>query len=88
VFTGLRDDPFVLDGQFFRITAGLQDVFRDIPTSPLGPLRGCPIRPDGTSGVDMFGGFNASYMAVEFPLACFPAAGIRGLGCYILARTS
>jgi len=69
VFTGLRDDPFVLDGQFFRITAGLQDVFRDIPTSPLGPLRGRPIRPDGTSGVDMFGGFNASYMAVEFPLA-------------------
>jgi hypothetical protein len=69
VFTGLRDDPFVLDGQFFRITANLQDVFRDIPTSPLGHLRGRPVRADGTSGVDMFGGFNASYIVVGFPVA-------------------
>jgi hypothetical protein len=69
VFTGLRDDPFVLDGQFFRITANLQDVFRDIPTSPLGHLRGRPVRADGTSGVDMFGGFNASYIVVGIPLS-------------------
>jgi len=69
VFAGLRDDPFVLDGQYFRIIAGLQDVFRDIPSSPLGPLRGRTLRADGTSGVDMFGGFNASYIVVEFPLA-------------------
>jgi hypothetical protein len=69
VFTGLRDDPFVLDGQFFRITANLQDVFRDIPTSPLGHLRGRPLRADGTSGLDMFGGFNASYIVVGIPVA-------------------
>ena len=52
VFAGLRDDPFVLDGQFFRIVAGSQDVFRNIPASPLGPLRGRPVRADGTSGID------------------------------------
>lgn len=69
VFTGLRDDPFVLDGQFFRITAGEADVFRNIPSSPLGPLRGRTVRADGTSGLDMFGGFNASYIVVEFPVA-------------------
>ena len=69
VFTGLRDDPFVLDGQFFRIVAGSQDVFRDIPTSPLGPLRGRPLRADGTSGLDTFGGFNASYIVVGIPVA-------------------
>jgi hypothetical protein len=69
VFTGLRDDPFVLDGQFFRIVANSQDVFRDIPTSPLGHLRGRPVRADGTSGVDMFGGFNASYIVVGIPVA-------------------
>ena len=54
VFTGLRDDPFVLDGQYFRIVASEQEVFRDIPSSPLGPLRGRTLRADGTSGVDMF----------------------------------
>ncbi len=69
VFTGLRDDPFVLDGQFFRILINEQDVFRAVPNSPLGPLRGRPVRSDGTSGVDMFGGFNASYIVVEFPVA-------------------
>jgi hypothetical protein len=70
VFTGLRDDPFVFDlAQFNRILAGTQDVFRDIPTSPLGPLRGRPVRADGTSGVDAFGGFNASYIIIEFPVS-------------------
>lgn len=69
-FTGLRDDPFVFDlAQFNRIIGGTQDVFRAIPSSPLGPLRGRPVRADGTSGVDSFGGFNASYMVVEFPVA-------------------
>ena len=68
VFSGLRDDPFVLDAQFFRILNGSQDVFRDIPTSPLGPLRGRPIRADGTSGLDSFaGGMNASYIVVSVP---------------------
>jgi len=70
VFTGLRDDPFVFDlAQFNRILAGTQDVFRDIPASPLGPLRGRPVRADGTSGVDAFGGFNASYIVIEFPVS-------------------
>jgi hypothetical protein len=37
-FTGLRDDPFVFDfAQFNRIQGGLQDTFRAIPSSPLGP---------------------------------------------------
>jgi hypothetical protein len=44
-------------------------VFRNIPTSPLGPLRGRPVRADGTSGFDGFGGFNASFIVVEFPVA-------------------
>src|SRR5262249_3381843 len=68
-FTGLRDDPFVFDlAQFNRILAGTQDVFRNIASSPLGALRGRPVRADGTSGVDAFGGFNASYIVVEFPV--------------------
>ena len=37
VFTGLRDDPFVFDfGQFARILASKQEVFRDLPSTPLG----------------------------------------------------
>lgn len=68
VFAGLRDDPFVFDiGQFFRITTGLQDVFRDLPSTPLGHLRGRSLHTDGTSGVDGFGGFNVTAIAVEFP---------------------
>src|ERR1700693_2897 len=70
VFTGLRDDPFVFDlAQFNRILAGEQDVFRNIASSPLGPLRGRPVRADGTSGLDAFGGFNASYIVIEFPVS-------------------
>jgi hypothetical protein len=68
VFTGLRDDPFTLDGQFVRIVAGTADVFRDIPTSPLGPLRGRKLGANGQSGIDLFAGFNASYIVVELPV--------------------
>lgn len=69
-FTGLRDDPFVFDlAQFNRIQAGTQAVFRAIPSSPVGALAGRAIRADGTSGVDSFAGFNASYIVVEFPVA-------------------
>ncbi len=68
VFTGLRDDPFVFDfGQFERILNGSQDVFRDLPTTPLGHLRGRALHSDGASGVDNFGGFNVSSIAIEFP---------------------
>lgn len=70
VFTGLRDDPFVFDvGQFNRIMAGTQDVFRDLPTTPLGPLRGRPVGSNGASGIDSFGGFNASFIVVELPVS-------------------
>lgn len=72
VFTGLRDDPFVFDlSQFNRILGGDQDVFRDIDT-PLGHFRGRTAgtpgtSSQGTSGVDSFNGFNASYIVVSFP---------------------
>ncbi|SPF36309.1 exported hypothetical protein [Candidatus Sulfopaludibacter sp. SbA4] len=69
VFAGQRNDPFVLDGQYFRIIAGTQDVFRDIPASPLGPLHGRPVGANGQSGIDSFAGFNVSYIVVEVPLA-------------------
>lgn len=63
-FTGLRDDPFVFDvSQFFRILNGSQDVFRQIGTS----FRGRAVRADGTSGVDAFGGFNLTSIAVSVP---------------------
>ena len=69
-FTGTRDDPFVFDfGQFARIMNGTQDVFRNIASTPIGPLRGRPLHSDGTSGVDAFGGFNASYIVVRLPIA-------------------
>src|SRR5215813_9371289 len=63
-FAGLRDDPFVFDvAQFFRILNGSQDVFRQIGTS----FRGRPVRADGTSGVDGFGGFNLTSIVVSMP---------------------
>lgn len=68
VFTGLRDDPFVFDfGQFARILSSKQEVFRNIPSTPLGHLRGRSVRSNGTSGVDAFGGFDLSSIAIEFP---------------------
>jgi hypothetical protein len=67
-FAGLREDPFVTDlGQVFRILTGTQEVFRDLPSTPVGPLRGRAVRADGTSGTDGFGGFNGSFIVVEFP---------------------
>src|SRR2546423_1793070 len=67
-FTGLRDDPFVFDlSQFNRILAGSQELFRDAPSTPVGPLRGRSVNGDGNSGVDSFNGFNASYIVVSFP---------------------
>ena len=75
-FAGLRDDAFVFDvGQFNRILGGSQDVFRGLTGTPLGDLRGRPIRDDGTSGVDAFGGFNASTIVVSFPSSIVRGAG-------------
>jgi hypothetical protein len=69
-WAGLAADPFVVDiGQFNRIVARQQALFRDVPASPLGPLPGRPIRADGTSGVDSFAGFNASAIVVEVPIS-------------------
>lgn len=62
-FVGLRDDPFVFDfAQFNRILNGSQDLFRAV-----GPFRGRPVRADGTSGVDIFAGFNVTSIAVSVP---------------------
>jgi len=64
-FVGLRDDPFVFDiGQFFRILNNTQDVFRAIPSAG---FRGRAVRADGTSGVDGFGGFDVTTIAVSVP---------------------
>ncbi len=77
VFTGPRNDPFVFDvGQEMRVAQGKQDLFRDFPGFALGPLHGRPVRADGTSGVDGFGGFNVSAIAIEFPKS--DAAGFLG----------
>jgi hypothetical protein len=77
VFTGLRDDPFVADiGQLNRILANNQDVFRNFPGFAAGALRGRTVRADQTSGVDGFGGFNVTSIAVEFPKSA--VAGFLG----------
>ncbi len=84
-FLGIRDDPFVTDvGQaVFRISLNPnprrnfpsheQDVFRENTGSggpPFGPVRGRPQDPlDFNSGLDGFGGFNATVLAVEIPMA-------------------
>jgi hypothetical protein len=70
-FVGLRDDPFVFDfAQFTRILNGSQDLFRAV-----GSFRGRPVRADGTSGVDIFAGFNVTSIAVSVPKSM-----IRGTG--------
>lgn len=79
VFTGLRDDPFVTDvGQLNRIFSNKQDLFRNFPGFALGALRGRPVRADLTSGVDGFGGFNVSSIAIELPKSAVAGAGFLG----------
>src|SRR5580698_8908919 len=58
-FVGLRDDPFDF-AQFTRILNNQQDLFRAVGTS----FRGRPVRTDGTSGVDIFAGFNVTSIVV------------------------
>ena len=80
VFTGLRDDPFVTDvGQLNRILANNQDVFRNFPGFALGALRGRPIHTDLTSGVDGFGGFNVTSIAIELPKSDVAGSGFLGV---------
>jgi hypothetical protein len=77
VFAGQRSDPFVFDiGQYMRIIQSNQDLFRAFPAFALGPLQGRAVRADGSSGVDGFGGFNVSTIAIEFPKS--DAAGFLG----------
>jgi Domain of unknown function (DUF4331) len=80
VFTGLRDDPFVTDvGQLNRILSNKQDLFRSFPGFTLGPLRGRPVRSNLTSGVDGFGGFNVSSIAIELPKSSVAGSGFLGV---------
>jgi hypothetical protein len=81
VFSGLRDDPFVADiGQLNRILNGSQDLFRAFPTSALGALTGRAVRGDTTSGVDGFGGFNVSSIAIELPASAVAGSAADFLG--------
>lgn len=73
-FTGLRDDPFVFDvSQFFRILNGSQDLFRQVGSS----FRGRAVRPDGTSGVDTFGGFDVTSIVVSVSKAMVRGASSK-----------
>lgn len=81
-FVGLRDDAFVFDfAQFERILNGSQDLFRNIPnyaagsTPPTTGFRGRPIRADGTSGVDIFAGFNLTSIIVSVPKSMIRGSG-------------
>jgi Domain of unknown function (DUF4331) len=82
VFTGLRDDPFVADiGQLNRILSSNQDLFRDFPGFAAGALHGRTVRADKTSGVDGFGGFNVTSIAIELPKSAVASGflGVQGL---------
>jgi hypothetical protein len=71
-FAGMRDDPFVFDfAQFTRILNGSQDLFRAVGSS----FRGRPVRADGTSGVDIFAGFNLSSIVVSVPISSIKGSG-------------
>jgi hypothetical protein len=73
-FVGLRDDPFVFDiAQYTRISNSSQDLFRAV-----GTFRGRPVRADGTSGVDVFAGFNLTSIVISVP-----KTSIRGSGSMI-----
>ena len=79
IFTGQRDDPFVTDvSQLFRIRGNLQDVYRAFTSPALGALRGRPVRADGSSGIDSFGGFNVSSIVIELPKNQVRSAGFLG----------
>lgn len=89
-FAGLEDDSFQTDvaQAVFRIglnpdpVANLathtQDLFRGYGgiSSVLGGLRGRPLRVDGTSGVDGFGGYDSTVIAVSLPKALIRGSGI------------
>lgn len=90
-YAGMADDSFQTDvaQAVFRIglnpnnsaTANgvthTQDVFRGFVSTAFGPLRGRPLHADLTSGVDGFGGYNTTIMAVSLPKEQLRGSGIR-----------
>jgi hypothetical protein len=88
-WAGLVEDPFVVDiGQLNRILGGTQEVFREVNSPVLGPLRGRPLASGGnTSGVDSFGGFNATGIAVEVPIALVQGTAKRA-SSYLQSNTT
>jgi Domain of unknown function (DUF4331) len=84
-FVGLRDDPFVFDfGQFTRILNNTQDLFRQV-----GNFRGRSLHADGTSGVDAFGGFDVTSIALSVPKSMIRGASSRiGVWATVSQRAS
>ncbi len=90
-FAGIADDSFQTDVSQAVFRVGLnpnknlnardhtQDVFRGFVSTTLGPLRGRPVRADGTSGVDGFGGYDLTAMVVSLPKSMLRGTGIRGV---------
>lgn len=95
-FAGIRDDSFVTDVSQAVFRIGLnpnparnannhdQDVFRAFDSPTQGPLRGRPLRLDGTSGVDGFGGYNASTIAIEIPKSLVAGPGFPARGTTVI----
>ncbi|HEX7316465.1 MAG TPA: DUF4331 family protein [Pyrinomonadaceae bacterium] len=87
-FAGVTDDSFQTDVAQAVFRTGLnasttenalthtQDVFRGFTSTSFGPLRGRPLRADGTSGSDGFGGYNASAVSVSIPKYLLTGSGI------------
>lgn len=90
-FAGVADDSFQTDVAQAVFRVGLnpnktlnapnhtQDVFRGFINTSLGPLRGRPLRANGTSGVDGFGGYDLTVLAVSLPKELLRGTGIRGV---------
>lgn len=88
-FVGATDDSFQTDVAQAVFRIGLnpdpvenlvnhtQDVFRGFNSDTFGPLRGRPLRADGTSGVDGFGTVNTTVIAVSLPKEMLRGTGIR-----------
>lgn len=93
---GIRDDPFVTDVSQAVFRIGLnpnptrnfnrheQDVFRQITEGAggiFGPVRGRPLDPiEGNSGLDGFGGVNATFLSIELPSRFLRGSGLPGRG--------
>lgn len=90
-FAGVADDSFQTDVAMaiFRIglnpnptanaPAHTQDVFRGFTSTSFGPLRGRPLRADGTSGSDGFGGYDLTAIAVSVPKDMLRGSGIANI---------